>query len=768
MLQSVALAEEIRGRTVVGVADPRVDSVPKVTGAAAYTADLPLPGVLHGRLVLSPHAHARIEGIDAAAALEGEGVVAVLTAADLSVAEGSGRAFEPLARQEVVFAGQPVALVVAESEAAAEDAVGAVLVDYEPLEPVLDVERAVEPDAAPARTSGGEDEADMAMHGDTGDEQEADEAPPASPNVTGEHVRTHGDVAAGFAASAAVVEGRFRTPWVHQSYLETQAVSAWVEGDGTVVIRAATQGIFFTRQHVARVLGLPLTRVRVIGATLGGAFGGKIGLFEPLVAAAAIRLGRPVRVVLTRTEDFASTNPAPGCLIDLKIGAAADGELLALEARILLDEGAFADFSAAPFAVGRIGGPYRWGAWNSKVLGVRTNRVGSGAYRAPTAPQTAFALESLVDELAARLGLDPVELRLRNAAEEGDRRLDGVLWPRIGLRETLEAAREHPLWQRRSKLPEHEGIGLAAGLFPGAKMAAGAVCRMDADGGVTVVTGSVDMSGTDTAMATITAEILGLERERVRVVASDTANGPQAPISGGSTVTYSQGSAVRAAAEDAREQLLRIAAEELEIAVEDVEIVEGVIRPVGTPSRGVSFLEIALKVTGFGTPYPPVEGHGRTVPADIAPSAAVHIAHVRVDPDTGYTRVLGYASVQDVGRALNPALVEGQMHGGAAQAIGWALHEQLEHDESGQLVNGSFVDYSIPDCDSVPPIETVIVEVPAPHGPLGAKGIGESAVVPGPAAVANAVTAATGNRFRELPITPEQVWRALNEAPQPA
>jgi CO/xanthine dehydrogenase Mo-binding subunit len=757
----VALAEEVRGRTVVGIARPRVDSVPKVTGAASYTGDVPIGGLVHGRLVLSPHAHARIDGIDAGPALALPGVVAVLTAGDLGIADGSGRAHEPLARDEVVFAGQPVALVLAESEAVAEDAVEAVVVDYQPLDAVLDLERAVEADAPAARTGSGGDEADVAMHGDAGAVEVLEGAEPASPNVTGEHVRTNGDLAGAFAACAAVVEGRFRTPWVHQSYIEPQSVSAWIDGDGTLVIQAATQGIFYTRQHVAKVLGLPLTGVRVIGATLGGGFGGKIGLFEPLVAAAALRLERPVRVVLTRTEDFAATNPAPGCLIDLKIGASADGELLGLQARILLDEGAFADFSAASFAAGRIGGPYRWAAWESRCLGVRTNRVGSGAYRAPTAPQTAFALESLVDELAERLGLDPVELRIRSAAEEGDQRLDGVPWPGLGLREALEAASAHPLWQRRSELPENEGVGLAAGLFPGAKSAAAAVCRLDADGGVTVVTGSVDMSGTDTGLVAIAAEVLGVDHDRVRIVAGDTANAPHAPVSGGSTITYSQGNAVRAAAEDAREQLLRIGGEELEIAVEDLELTDGVIRPLGAPSRGVTVEEIARKVTGFGSPYPPVEGHGRTVPAELAPSAACHLAHVRVDPESGFVRVLGYVSVQDVGRAINPSLCQAQMHGGAAQAIGWALHEQLEHDEDGQLLNGSFVEYAIPASDSVPAIETVIVEVPAPHGPLGAKGIGESAVVPGPAALANAVHDATGSRFRELPITPERVWRAL-------
>jgi CO/xanthine dehydrogenase Mo-binding subunit len=758
----MATTEERRTRTVVGEARPRIDSVQKITGAAEYTADVPVRGLLHSRLVLSPHAHARIKSINSADARAAPGVVAVLTAADLGIGEGPGRAFAPLAKSEVVYAGEPVALVVAESEAVAEDAVDLVVVDYEPLEAVLDVEKAAEPGAPPARVSEtGPDEVDMSMHGDTGTDDAVDEPAPTSPNVTGEHTRSHGDAAAGFEASAAVVEGRFRTPWVHQSYLETQSVAAWPEGAG-VAVHAATQGIFYTRQHVARVLGLEVADVRIIAGTLGGGFGGKIGLYEALVAAAARAIDRPVRLLLTRSEDFVATNPAPGCLMDLKIGASSEGELLALEARILLDEGAFADFSAAPFAVARIGGPYRWGAWDSRVYGVRTNRVGSGAYRAPTAPQTAFALESLIDELAAKLEIDPIELRIRNAAVEGDRRLDGTPWPLIGLKETLETAAQQPLYARRSELPENEGIGIAAGLFPGGKMGAGAVCRMDADGGVTVIHGSVDMSGTDTALATIAAGILGIDRDRVRVLSADTANAPQAPISGGSMVTYSQGNAVRAAAEDAREQILKIAADQLEISTDDLEIVDGVVRPVGTPTQGVTFAQIAGKVTGFGTPYPPVEGHGRTNPADIAPSAAVHLAHVRVDPDSGRVRVLGYTSVQDVGHALNPALCIGQMQGGAAQAIGWALHEELQHDEDGQVLNGSFVDYLIPGSDDVPALETVIVEVPAPYGPLGARGIGESAVVPGPAAVANAVAAATRRRFYELPITPEKVWRALN------
>jgi CO/xanthine dehydrogenase Mo-binding subunit len=760
----VSSAQQVEQRTsAVGGSQPRLDANPKVLGKAAYAADMRLPDMLHGRPVLSEHAHARVLSIDTAAALAVPGVHAVLTAADLPIRDQGGRAFEPLARREVVYAGQPVALVVAETEAAAQDGVDAVVVEYEPLPVVLDVERAIALDAPPVRllSTAGE-ESDAEMHGDVGPQAEVAEAA-ASPNVTGVHTLEHGDLDAAFAACAAVVERRYRTSWVHQATLEPQVAVAWPDGDGGLGVRTSTQGVFLVRQVLARVLELPLTKIRVEAAAVGGAFGSKIGLIEPLVAGAALAVGRPLRVAFTRREDFAAANPAPAILVDLRVGARADGSGLVLDAALILDSGAFADSSPAALAGGRLGGAYRWDAWHVEVTGVRTNRFGAGAYRAPTAPQTAFAVESAIDELAGKLGLDPLELRLSNAAEEGDRRFDGSSWPKLGMRETLQSVAEHPLWLRRAGLPANEAVGLAAGLFPGNKMGATAICRMDGDGGVTVVHGYADLTGSDTSMAAIAADTIGLPIEAVRVVAEDSAGGPHGGVSGGSMVTYCLGPAVRDAAADARRQILRIAAAELETDEADLEIADGRVAPSGRPEAGMAIADVAARATGFGTPHPPIQGHGVGIPPELAPSSGAALAHARVDPDTGEVRLLEYVAFQDVGRAINRASCEGQMRGGAAQAIGFALYERLVHDEGGQLTSPSFMQYALPRSDTTPPIETVVIEVASPHGPMGARGIGETAIVPGAAAVANAVAAAAGRRLTELPLTPDRVWRALQE-----
>jgi len=744
-----------------GVRRRRLDAAEKTTGRASYAADAAYRGLLHARPVLSLEAHARILSIDGTAALEVPGVRSVLTADDLGVVGGSGRKAEPLARTEVVFAGQPVALVVADSEAAAEDGAELVFVEYEPLPAVVDLEQAILPGAALARIERSADEADVAMHGEAGAGQDDEGIERVSANVIDIVAYAEGDPEQTFAECAAVVEGRFRTSWIHQSYLEPQAAVAWPEGDGGVAVRSSTQATFWTRSDLARVYGLPIPKVRVEAATLGGGFGGKFGVIEPLVVGAALALSRPVRLVFTRSEDFVSASPGPGLVIDLKLGARADGTLAALEGRVLADSGAFSDSSPVGFAGGKLGGAYSFEAWSVRTYGVRTNRPGAGAYRAPLATPTAFAIESLVDELARRLDVDPIELRLRNVPAAGDLRVDGIAWQATGLRETLEAVRAHPLWQRRDDLPENEGIGFASGLFPGGRMGASAVCRLDADGGVTVVSGYVDMSGTDTGIAAIAAEIVGVPLDSVRVVSGDTSEAPQAGVSGGSMVTYCLGSAVALAAADAREQILRYAAQQFEVDQADLEIVDGSVRVVGAPQRELSVAAIGSRLTGFGTSYPPVQGHGTAVPPDLAPSAAAALVRVRVDRDTGRVELLDWVAAQDCGRALNPALVEGQMHGGAVQSIGYALYEELVHDEDGQPLNGSFLTYAIPRIDAVPEIQTLIVEVPAPYGPLGAKGIGESAIVPGAAAISNAIRSATGARLHELPMTPARVWRSL-------
>ncbi len=750
----------------VGVSTPRRDSEPKVRGATWFAADLRVPGLLHARLVLAHEAHASIAAIRTQPALALEGVVAVLTAADLPlVGSGPGRMYEPLAREEVVYAGQPVALVVAESEALAQDAVELVEVELDPLEAVLDLERAARPGASRARVT----TTDAGAGADLGDAHASvaaggvDEDEELSDNVLESAKLEQGDVDAALAASHVTVRGRFETPWMYQGYLEPQAGTAWLQGDGELMISSATQAPFATRDSLAKLFGLPADRIRVAGTALGGAFGGKMMIVEPLVASAALVLRRPVRLAMTRSEDMAATNPAGAEVLTLELGADADGQLTGIRSRVLVDRGATDDFGVESIAAMLTAGPYRWRAHHLTALGVATNRMTFGAYRGPTAPPAAFALESLIDELAGRLGLDPIELRLRNVAVEGDPAPSGQPFPVFGARQCLERIRDHPLWARRDQLSQGEGIGASVGWWPGGYEPAAALCRLDADGRLTVITGAADMTGVETAFATIAADAFGVDPTRVRVVHADTASAPYAGVSGGSKVTYTVGRAVERAATEARERLLAVAAEELEIAPEDLEIVDGTVQPHGVPARAIPIDELAARILTFGSPHPPVEGHGRVSPSQ-APQSAAHLSHVRVDPDTGAVTVLAHVIAQDVGRALNPALVEGQMCGGTAQGLGWALLEELAHDSHGQLTTGTFVDYALPTAAFTPPIDTQIVEVPAPEGPFGAKGVGEAPVVGVAGAVANAIAAATrGARLRRLPMTPERVWQALRE-----
>jgi CO/xanthine dehydrogenase Mo-binding subunit len=751
--------------TAIGVPRRRVDGEGKVRGSTRYAADVPVHGLLHARLVLAAEAHGRIARIDGDAALGVPGVVAVLTAADLPFVESAaGRAGRPLAGGEVVFSGQPVALVVAESEAAAADGVDEVIVEIEPLEAVLDLETAMAPGAAIARIDVAQGNgADVGgAHAAAGGGDEGGDDEELSANVAGRQRMAAGDATAALAGGAASAAGRFSTSWMYQAYLEPQVATAWLEPEGGLVVNSSTQGAFSTRQQIADLLGWSHDRVRVRPAPLGGAFGGKLMICEPLAAAAAVRLGRPVRLALTRMEDFAASNPAPGELIELEAGATADGELTAVRGRIVLDRGSNDEYGFEALAALLASGPYRWQARDVASYGVLTNRVGFGAYRAPAAPPAAFAIETLIDELATELDIDPIELRLRNVLHEGDAGLDGKPFPVFGAAECLERVRAHALWERRGELPDGEGVGVSVGWWPGGLEPAAASCRLDADGRLTIVTGAVDMSGTETVFQSIAAEAFGLSHESVRVVAGDTAGSPYSGLSGGSKVIYTVGRAVQRAAEQARERLLDVAATELEIAPEDLEIVDGDVRPIGSPDRGLVIADLAAKVLSFGSKYAPIEGYGGTAQTSRAPGAAAHLSHVRVDRETGAVTLLHHVIAQDVGRALNPALVAGQLVGGVTQGLGWALFEQLAYDDDGQLRTGSFVEYAVPTIDTVPPIDAEIIEVPAPDGPFGAKGVGEPPVVGVPAAVANAIAAATGLRLRDLPMTPLRVWGALN------
>lgn len=751
----------------IGASRRRLDGEAKVRGATRYAADLPVPGLLHARLVLAADAHARIASVERDAALQVPGVVAVLLADDLPTAAGvGGRNGEPLARREIVYSGQPVAIVVAESEAAAADGVEAVVVASEPLPAAVDLEAAMRPDAPRAVLQRQDAQgADVgAAHASVDGEAGETDDEPLSGNVIGRQRMVGGDAAAALAASDATVSGRFRTSWMHQAYLEPQAATAWLEPEGDLVVSTATQGAFTTRDQLAETFGLPVDRVRVRPTPLGGAFGGKLMIIEPLVAGATLVLRRPVRLALTRMEDFAATNPAPAELLELEIGATRDGRLTAIRGRVVLDRGVSDSFGLEGLSAQLAAGPYRWDAHDLTAYGVLTNRVGIGAYRAPGAPPAAFAIEALLDELAAALDLDPLELRLGNVLEEGDTGVDGRPFPVFGARACLERAREHPLWARRGGLGDAEGVGAAIGYWPGGLEPAAASCRLDRDGGLTVVTGAVDVSGTHTVFATIAAETLGVAPERVRIVAADTGTAPHAGISGGSKITYTVGRAIQRAAEEVRERLLEAAGRELEIAPEDLEIVGDAVRPIGTPSQALELAELAARAVGFGSRHEPIAGHGGVAHAARAPSAAAHLCHVCVDRETGRIEVLDHVVVQDVGRVLNRALVDGQMLGGTTQGLGWALSEELAYDDDGQLRAGSFAEYAIPSIDGVPPIATEVVEVPAPDGPFGAKGMAESSVVAVAPAVANAARAAVGVRLRDLPMTPLRVWSALREA----
>ena len=764
------------GMSPVGVARPRSDAPAKVRGATRYGADrLPQRGLLHARLVLASRAHARIVSIDREAALAVPGVVAVLTAEDLPIrAKGHDRMTKPLARREVVFAGHPVALVVAESVAAATDAAELVSVSLEPLPVVLDAEAAMDPGSPLARVElGGEGDRSGSMDAQThagvgggGDDEISAEH--LSANVVGRSRYRDGDVAAALAGATAVREGRFSTSWVHQGYLEPQVCTAWIGDDGSLVVETSTQAVFGARNEIAKALGLQQRQVKVTGTPLGGAFGGKWPLFDSLVGAAAWRLRRPVRLAVPRGDDFASTNPGQPFATTLRIGADAEGRFVGLEARVVADAGAFDEGTSESLAGVLIAGPYAWPAFDIRAYGVRTNRFGVGAYRGPSGPPMAMALETLVDELAVELEMDPIDLRRRNLANEGVTMVDGEAWPVHGGREVLDALEESPLWQSRSRgeggSALAEGTGVALGYWPGATNAAAAACRMSPDGSVQVFTGVADMSGTAGGFEAIVADVLGIDPDLVDIVHVDSGSAPASPGSGGSTITYSAGRAILRAAEATARLLLEAAAMELEIAVDDLELVAGTVRPRGTPGRAIPIAKLVRSNARAGRA--PIEAHGNAGEPSLAPSVAGHVVRVNVDRSTGNVQVLDAHVVQDVGRVLNPALVAGQQHGAAAQGIGWATLEALVHDSNGQLVSGTFLDYAMPRVDDIGRLETTSVEVPSPDGPLGAKGIGEAPVIPGPAAVANAIAAATGLRLRDLPMNRTRVWQALRgEAP---
>ncbi len=749
----------------VGKPFPRVDAREKVTGEALFAADIKLPGELVGKFLGSPYAHAEIISIDTSEAEALPGVHAVITAADLPQTEKydpGSRAHAVLARDRVLFVGQPVAAVAAEDLATAEEALRLIRVDYRELPAVLDPVEAMKPDSPVIRHGEVSVSAEMDIHTQQAAGIQTEEGEEAS-NVVNHVLFEQGDIEQAFAESDVIVERQFRVPMVHQGYLEPHAQVAVWDSEGNLTVWLSTQGQFTTQESLCNVLGLKPSQVRVIGTEIGGGFGGKGSLYAPLVAVLAKKARRPVKLVLTRSEELKAANPAPLSVIDIKVGAKKDGRITGIQAKVVMDTGAY---PGAPMTVTALmlGQPYKFTAMRIEGFEVLTNKPSAGAYRAPGGPNASSALEPCIDMLAKELGMDPLEFRLKNAAEEGDIQPHGRPHPKIGLKETLEAVK--PAWESLAGKPKKtngklRGRGVACGGWGGGRGPGAAIVYLDPDGTFRLVTGTVDLTGTFTAMAQIAAEGLGVSLSQVRPYKGDTTTGPWAPMSAGSQTIYGQGPAVLAAAKDARRQVLEYAAQELGVKPEELTLTDGKVFVTADPSQEISLSRIYELTHGWGAKYDPVVGRGAAKRRSEAPGYAACVAEVEIDPDTGKVTVTHLTAAQDVGQAINPMAVEGQIQGGTAQSVGMALWEELLFDENGQLLNPNLLDYRKATAADLPMVDVILVNVPAGDGAFGAKIVGEPSIVPGIAAVANAIADAIGVHVTEYPITPERIWRAL-------
>ena len=764
-MSTMKTTRDVRG---VGLALPRPDGPEKVTGRVEYVADIKRKDLLHAKLLRSPHAHARIVRVDASKARALRGVRAVLTAADIPELKRKAptRAHAVLAIDRVVFAGQPVAAVAADEVAIAEEALDLVEVEYQVLPAAVDPLRAMQPGAPPVADVGTEaDTSEALAHSAVA--MAKGETPTKAVNVSQTSHVKRGDVAAGFAGSDVVIEHTYRVPMVHQGYIEPHAVLAEWDTMGQLTLWASTQGSFNTRSEVADVLGIDENRIKVIPVECGGGFGGKIrALCEPITALLARVTNRPVRYVMTRREELEAGMPAPQVIIRLKTGAKRDGTLMALEAETVLESGAFSGTVLAVSAV-FLGSLYRWPAFDIKGSEVLTHKPSVAAYRAPVAPQTIFAIDSQMEALAQALGVDPVEFRARHLSRPGEPMVNNQPWASHGAHEVLSRAAGHPIWKERATWKASappgrvRGTGLSLGGWLGGLQPTGATVKLNPDGSLSVLTGQVDIAGTNIALAQIAASAYGIDIEKVKITTGDTDVAPVTGLSAGSKTIYTVGVAVMQAAQEARRQTLEIAAAELEAAMQDLEIVDGRVTVRGMPDRGITLAQIGRKGNLYMSKVQPVLGSARPSFTQQAPAFASELARVEVDPDTGEVTLHGFAVVQDVGRAINPLAVEGQMQGGAVQSLGIALTEALSYDENGRLTNPSLLDYRKLTAADLPNIETIIVEVPSPAGPFGARGVGEPPIVPAPAAIANAVADATGVRITECPLTPERIAMAI-------
>ncbi len=722
---------------VLGTRPVRHDGVDKVTGRALYGADLRLARMVHGAVLRSPHAHARILSIDTSRAEAMPGVFAVITAADFPPAPpdkmvdfGEGEMLlsslrgNVLAAGKVLYVGHAVAAVAAKDAHTAAEAAALIEVEYEPLPAVFTTQQAMAP-GAPVLHEGLRDGnvADYIRH-ELGDPQE------------------------GFAGADLIVERSFDTASVHQGYIEPQNATAHWSADGRIQIWCSTQGSFIARDATAAVLDLPVSQIRVTPMEIGGGFGGKINVYlEPLAAMLSRKAGRPVKLVMSRREVFIGTGPTPGSHVRVKIGATNDGRLVAGEAWLAYEAGAWPGAMVGP---GTMTVFACYDIPNILVEGydVVVNKPSTAAYRAPGAPNAALATETVLDEIAERLKLDPIELRLRNAARPGTRRADGPRYKSIGCVEVLEAMRNTAHYQ--SPLPGPNcGRGVAIGFWFNAGLPSSATLAVNTDGTVNLIEGSTDIGGSRAALAMQAAEVLGLRAEDVHPTVVDTDSVGYTGVTGGSRTTFATGYAVHDAAQAILAQMKERAGRLL--GSETVDFAAGKFSANG---KELTFAEVAARLEAAGGP---VTASAAVNPKGVGGSVAGLIVDVQVDPETGKTDILRVTSVQDAGKAIHPSYVEGQMQGGTAQGIGWALNEEYFLDAQGDMRNSSFLDYRMPTALDLPMIETVIVEVPNPGHPFGVRGVGEANIVPPLPAVANALYRATGRRLQRAPMKPEVV-----------
>jgi CO/xanthine dehydrogenase Mo-binding subunit len=755
-MKTTAQATEYR---VIGTRPIRHDGMDKVTGRAIYGADFQIAGLLHGRVLRSPHAHAQIRGIDARAALALPGVEAVITYTDMpdpgdkitDLGEGAVRLEDLcaniLARDKALYKGHPVAAVAATNPHIAEEALGLIKVDYELLAPVLDVLSAMK------------DEAPL-VHENM--ETKSLGKPAGKRSNVAKHFQFKlGDVEKGFADAAVVIEREFRTATVHQGYIEPHNATALYNPDGNVTIWCSTQGAFTARAQVSELLQMPVSRIKVVPLEIGGGFGGKIRVYlEPVATLLSQKTGRPVKVLMSRAEVFESTGPTPASYIRVKIGADLSGRLTAAYAYLAYEAGAFPGSPVGPGAM-CIFACYGIPNVFIDAFDVVVNKPATSAYRAPGATNAAFAAETVIDEICERLKIDPLDFRSRNAAREGTRRADGPVYPRIGMWETVEAAKKHPHYT--SPLGGlHRGRGVASGFWFNIGLKSSATASVNPDGTVSLIEGSTDIGGTRTSIAMQLAEVLGIRAEDVRPVVGDTELVGFTDLTGGSRVTFATGWAAYEAAQDIKQQMIVRAAEIWDVRPDDVSYEAGVMQCKTDSSKRFTFKELAGRLNDTGGT---IIGRASVDPTGVGGAFATHIVDVEVDPETGKTTILRYTAVQDAGKAIHPSYVEGQMQGGVVQGIGWALNEEYVYNDKGVMTNASFLDYRMPTSLDLPMIDTVIVEVPNPGHPFGVRGVGEVPIVPPPAAIANAIYRAVGVRMRELPMSPGRVIKAILAQP---